>query len=184
MLNFKNYPGPVMGIDCSTYSLAFAIIDDGELIKWGEVQFDGSTIYDRILYARKITDSIFKDFQVSSVAIESAVMVKSVQVAIKMAYVFGAVMSSILTENVSVIEVPPISWQSYIGNNTLTKAEKVQIQKEFPGKSKSWYTSQYRKKRKNRTRQWVKEVFDVEVESDNVSDAIGITFYSYNKLRK
>jgi Holliday junction resolvasome RuvABC endonuclease subunit len=182
MLNYSiPKPKPVMGIDCSTHSFAFAIIDDGVLIKWGEVDFSGSSIYERILNARKIVDSIAKELPVSSVAIESAIVVKSVQVAIKMAYVFGAVMSSILTENMSVIEVSPISWQSFIGNKVLTRAEKLQIQNEFPGKSKSWYTSQYRKVRKARTIQWVKDTFGIDVKSDNVADAIGISYYSYYK---
>lgn len=174
----------IMGVDCSTQSFAFAIIDDGKLTKWGEIEFSGKDIYERMLNARQKIDALATEFDINYVAIESAIMVKSVQVAIKMAYVFGAVMSSLLNSNVSVIEVAPISWQSFIGNKILTAAEKRAIQNDFPGKSKTWYTNKYRQFRKDRTRQWVNSQFGQLIESDNITDSVGLGWFAWNKLVK
>ncbi len=180
----KTISNDVMGIDCSTQTLAFGIISDGQLIKWGEINFEGKNIYERIQDARIKVDALAQQFPVNFVAIEAAVMVRSVQVAIKMAYVFGAVMSSLLNNNIEVIEVAPISWQSGINNKVLSAVEKAAVTRDFPGKSKSWYTNKYRLIRKDRTRQWVKRTFDQDIESDNVTDAIGIAYHAWGKTRR
>src|SRR5687767_320709 len=174
----------VMGIDCSTQSFAFAIIENDKLKKWGEIQFEGKNVYERILDSRKKIDALSKEFDVDYVVLEAAIMVRSVQVAIKMAYVFGAVMASILNKNIRVVEVAPISWQNYIGNKALTPIEKAKIKKENPGKSKSRYTNKYRQVRKDKTKIWVKEKFDKDIGSDNVTDAIGIAWFGWNKTRR
>jgi len=173
-----------MGIDCSTYSLAFGIIDQSKLIKWGQIKFDGSTVFERILDARKKVDSLSKDFDVRCIAIESAVVVKSVQVGIKMAYVFGAVLGSLLTKNIKVVEVAPISWQSDIGNKNFSIKEKQDLKNKFPGKSKSWYQNKIREIRKDRTRQWVYKNYGQQIDSDDVTDSIAIAHFAYNKFMR
>lgn len=180
----KESSSSVMGIDCSTQRLAFGIITDGELVKWGLIEFDGKNVFDRIKDARKKIDALIMQFPVDYVAIESAIMVKSIQVAIKMAYVFGAVMSSLLIKDIKVVEVAPISWQSFIGNKTLTKQEKQKIKLDNPNKSASWYTNKNRLVRKDRTRQWVKNTFDLDIESDDITDSIGIAYFAWNKTKR
>ena len=112
-------------------------------------------------------------------------MVRSTSVAIKMAYVFGAVIAALLKKGATVIEVPPISWQSFIGNKNLTLAEKNAIKKEFPGKSASWYQNKGRQIRKQRTIDFAKDNFGIELESDNVADSLGIAWWAVqNKTRR
>lgn len=180
----KDSSDSVMGIDCSTHKLAFGIITDGKLVKWGIVEFSGRNVFDRIKDARNKVDSLINEFPVDYVAIESAIMVKSVQVAIKMAYVFGAVMSSLLINDIKVVEVAPISWQNFIGNKILTAQEKAIIKQQNPGKSKSWYVNKNRLERKNRTRQWVKKTFGHDIESDDITDSIGIAYFGWNKTKR
>lgn len=175
----------VMGIDCSTKSLAFTIFDGEDFLKCGEVFFNGSTVFERAYDAHVKTLALFKEFDPDFVAIEAAIMVRSTSVAIKMAYVFGAVIVALLKKGAKVIEVPPISWQSFIGNKNLTKAEKDAIKKEFPGKSASWYQNKGRLMRKQRTLDFAKEKFGVELDSDNVGDSLGIAWWAVqNKTRR
>lgn len=171
-----------MGIDCSTNSLAFSFIDKGKLVKYGEVMFQGKDVYHRAGDARRKVEALADEFDVSYVAIEKTIFAKSIDTAIKMAYVAGTVISCLVDTHVSVVEVAPISWQSGIGNPNLTAKEKLQIQKDFPGKSKAWYQNKGREIRKQRTIQWVEDKFGVKVESDNVSDAIGVGWYCHNKM--
>lgn len=174
----------IMGIDCSTQRFAFAIISDEKLIKWGVIEFEGRSIFERIKDARLKIDALVQEFPVRHVAIESAIMVKSIQVAIKMAYVFGAVMSSLLIKDINVVEVTPISWQSFIGNKALTTVEKAQLKNTFPGKSKSWYSNKGRMLRKDRTRQWVANKFGQSIESDDITDSVGIAWFAWNKTTR
>ena len=117
----------VMGIDCSTKSIAFTIFDGENFLKCGEVFFHGATVFERVHDANVKTLALFENFSPDFVAIEAAIMVRSTSVAIKMAYVFGAVIAALLKKGATVIEVPPISWQSFIGNKNLTLAEKNAI---------------------------------------------------------
>lgn len=173
---------PTMGLDCSTNSLAFAFVQDGKLLKYGEILFTGEDVYHRASDARKKIEAIKHEFQISTVAIEKTIFAKSIDTAIKMAFVAGTVISCLLDDHVRVLEVAPISWQSGIGNPNLTPKEKALIQKTFPGKSKNWYLGKNRSVRKMKTMHWVKETFGIEPESDNVTDAIGLAWYADKKL--
>lgn len=175
----------VMGIDCSTKSIAFTIFDGVNFHKCGEVFFTGATVFERVHDANVKTLALFESFSPDFVAIEAAIMVRSTSVAIKMAYVFGAVIAALLKKGATVIEVPPISWQSFIGNKNLTLAEKNAIKMEFPGKSASWYQNKGRLMRKQRTIDFAKREFGVELESDNVADSLGIAWWAVqNKTRR
>jgi len=178
----KNLPARVMGIDASTNSLAFCILDHNKLVKYGEIQFTGKDIYARLLDAHQKTQALAKEFDVKYVVIEAAVRVNSNAVVIKLAYVFGAIMSVLLQGGAEVREVHPITWQSYIGNKTFTRAETAAFKKSNPGKSASWYKAQIRQTRKQRTMDFFNKKFGVNITSDNVSDAFGIAWYAAHEL--
>lgn len=91
-------------------------------------------------------------------------------------------MSELLENGSKVVEVTPIAWQSFIGNKNFTNVEKESVKKDFPGKTKTWYSNKTRELRKQRTMDFFNEEFGVTVKSDNVSDAIGVAWYAANKL--
>jgi len=174
----------VIGLDCSTNSIAFAIIDGGRLVKWGEIDLTGRTVYDRALDARRKVDALAAEFDADFACIESAVMVRSIQVAIRMAYVIGNVIASLLAIGVQVYEAKPLEWQAAIGNPILKKIEKDVIIKANPGKTKSWYQNACRVYRKQRTMDFVLKKYGVRLLSDNVGDSVGLADYAYNKLTR
>ena len=173
----------VLGVDASTNSLAFCIIEDGTVVSHGEIFFEGADIYERVLDAKNKTKALSAVgvFAADFMALEAGIVVKSTHVGIKMAYVFGAIMGEILDDNMKVIEIHPITWQSYIGNKNFTKAEKQAVKDEFPGKTENWYKAQIRKMRKQKTMDFAKSI-GVETDSDNVSDAAGIAWYAHKKV--
>jgi Holliday junction resolvasome RuvABC endonuclease subunit len=171
----------VLGIDASTNSLAFCLMLEDKPIKWGEIMFEGNDVYQRILDAKRKIKAFKEELDTDFVVIEAAISVKSVHTGIKMAYVFGAIMGEILSDNIQVVEVHPITWQSYIGNKNYTKAEKEAIKNEFPGKSENWIKGKIRERRKERTIRFVRTL-GVETESDNVADAAGIAWYAVNEI--
>lgn len=167
----------VMGIDASTNSLAFCIMKNGKPVKWGELQFHGANVYERILDASLKVRDLRETFKVDYIAIESAVLVNSVSVAVKMAYVFGAIMAELLREGAEVIEVKPITWQSFIGNKVWTAQQKAALKKKTPGKSVSWYKTEMRRQRKQFTLDYFNKKYKLKLESDNVGDAFGVAHY-------
>lgn len=173
----------VLGIDASTRSIAFCLFEDKKVVKYGEVFFDGGDIYERILDAKRKTRSIAKILKSDFVAIEAAVMVRSANTGLKMAYTFGTIMSELIEDGRKVYEIHPITWQSYIGNKNFTKNQKLEIQNSYPGKSSNWYKAKVREVRKQKTIDFCRSL-NVFTESDNVADACGIGWYAVNNLMR
>ena len=177
----KNKSSKVLGIDASTNSIAFCLMNEKKPVKWGEITFEGSDVYQRILDAKRKVKSFKDELDTDFVIIEAAISVKSVHTGIKMAYVFGAIMGELLSDNVKVVEVHPITWQSYLGNKNFTKLEKEAIKLEFPDKSENWIKSKIRERRKQRTIDFAEKI-GVKTNSDNVADAAGIAWYAVNEI--
>jgi Holliday junction resolvasome RuvABC endonuclease subunit len=171
----------VLGIDASTNSIAFCLMDEKTPVKWGEINFEGADVYERILDAKRKIKAFKGSLSFDFVVIEAAISVRSVHTGIKMAYVFGAIIGELLDDGVKVVEVHPITWQSYIGNKNFTKIEKQAVKDEFPGKSENWYKGKIREIRKQRTLDFARTI-GIEVQSDNVSDAAGIAWYAVNEI--
>ena len=171
-----------MGIDSSTHSLAFAVVKNGDLVKYGKIYFDGNTSYERLVDSREKLLALKSQFDVDYIAVEKAIMAKSVDTAIKMGMALGVVISSIMDYDVEVVEVAPITWQSYIGNKNYTKAQKQEVKSEFPTKSDSWIKGEIRSRRKQYTTDFFNEKYNIMVDDDDVSDAIGIAYYASREL--
>lgn len=176
----------VCGIDASTNSLAFAIFEDGEPVCCGEVKFNGSTVFERLKDAKRKTRALVEAgiLKADYVAIESAIMVRNIQTAIDLAYVYGAIIGELMEFNPEVHKIAPISWQSSIGVPNLKKHEKEQIMKDFPGKKKSWYSNKGREIRKGRIMDIARNYFAIPTNSDNISDAVGLALHTSNALTR
>lgn len=176
----------VCGIDASTNSLAFAVFENGEPIHCGEINFRGRDLFERLKDAKKKTRKLVKAgiLKADYVAIESAIMVRNVQVAIDLAYVYGAIISELMEGNPEVHKVAPISWQSGIGIPNLKKHEREAIQAEFPGKSKTWYQNKGRLTRKARILDVARQYFEIPNGSDNIGDAVGLALHVSNTLTR
>lgn len=176
----------VIGIDASTNSLAFAVFEGETPIKCGEIKFNGSNVFERLKDAKRKTRGLVKAGVLKGdyIAIESAIMVRNVQTAIDLAYVYGAILGELGLATNNLEKVAPISWQSYYGVPNLKAHEKIAIQEEFPGKSKTWYQNKGRQIRKQRILDKSRKYFEIADGSDNVGDAVGIAYYVANKLTR
>lgn len=170
----------VMGADCSTQSFAFAIFNGDKLESWGEIKFNGNNVFERLADGQSKVRAMKDILNVDKVVIESAVFVQNKKTVILLAYAFGAIIAALINSGCIVVEANPIAWQRFIGNKALTKIEKQAIMDENPGKSKSWYSNKNRDFRKQRTRKWVEQEFGVDIDNDNVTDAVGLGYYGVN----
>jgi Holliday junction resolvasome RuvABC endonuclease subunit len=177
----KQNASTVLGVDSSTNSFAFCLFD-GKPIKWGKVEFHGNNIYDKVIDCRDKIPFIKEEVNPDYICIESAIMVKSQAVAIHMAMIVGALVGGLAKDSNSIITVPPIQWQSYIGNKNLTKADKEAIKLEFPGKSDNWYRNYSRTLRKQRTLDYFNNKFNINVTDNDVGDAFGLAYYAHMNL--
>jgi Holliday junction resolvasome RuvABC endonuclease subunit len=155
-------------------------MNDKKPIKWGEIHFQGASVYERILDAKRKVKAIKGQLNYDTIYIEAAVSVMSVATGFKMAYMFGAIMGELMYDDTKVVEVHPLKWQGYINNPNFTKSQKEEVKKEFPGKSDSWYKGKIREIRKQKTIDFAKTL-GVVTDSDNVGDAVGIAWWGSNE---
>lgn len=176
----------VIGIDCSTQSLGYAIFEDGNPLLCGELFFTGADIYERLNDARRKTQALVDTGTLVGdyIGMEAAIAGKSSQVTIKLSYVYGAVLSVLMQNKMRVETVAPITWQSYIGNKNLTKEEKAKLREDNPDRKDSWYQNEGRKMRKQRTLEFAKGYFRIPTDSDNVGDAVGVAYYTTHQLTR
>ncbi len=181
----KTRASKVLGIDCSTKTLAYALFENGKPVHCGEIFFEGATMYERLAWIHARVPALVKVglLKADYVAFEGAILVgNNAKVGIYLAYVYGAVMGALMSEGITVINVPPLTWQSYIGNSNLKKAEKDAIKMAYPGKSASWYQNTGREMRKRRTLDFSKQFFSIPGDSDNVGDAVAIAYWATKNM--
>jgi len=173
-----------MGIDASTKVIAFSIYEGGVPVRWGTYKINGADIYERMLDTNLKAEAILAAYEVDYVAIEAAVFVNSPDVAVKLAYVYSATMLALQRAGVKTIAVTPMQWQNHLGNGTFKKAEKDALKAEFPGKSVSWYSNKTRLIRKQRTLDYFKNKYGIEITDDNVGDALGLAEFATSRLTR
>lgn len=171
-------PQRIVSIDASTNSMAFSYFESGVLKTYGKIRFNGNDAFHKTGDACKKCIPFFKNMRIDAIVIESAIYSNSPKTAMQLSLVQGAVVSAAYVSGVRVIKsITPMQWQNYIGTRLLTKNEKADLERKFPGKSKSWYKSKQRETRKNKTIDSVNDHFKINVSDDDVADAIGIGWY-------
>ena len=178
----KTKANRVLGIDASTNSVAFCLMENNKPIKWGKIEFAGADIYEKIYDAKVKMHAMLNELKSDYIAVEGAVLVRSPDAVIKLSYVYGVVISELMSTGARVITISPTAWQAYIGNKNPTKAEKEAIRKQFPGYADSWYKTKIRNGRKQKTVDWVKDKFNIELTDFDVADSFGIAYYSNTVL--
>lgn len=175
-------PATILAIDASTNSLAFALFQSSTLVSFGKIKYSGATTYDKVIDACKKTKAFLDIYQsIDAVVIEHTVFMNSPKTAADLALVQGALLGASGLSGVSIIKsVAPITWQNYIGNKKLTKEEKIEVRKDHPGKSESWYKTYERNLRKDKTINYVNLQYDKMVSDPDIADAIGIGHYAIN----
>jgi Holliday junction resolvasome RuvABC endonuclease subunit len=171
-------PSSIISIDASTNSLAFSYFVNGKLEKYGKIRFNGTDSFYKAGDACKKAIPFFKEVSADCVVIESAIYSNSPRTAMHLSLVQGAILAAAQVAGIRIVKaVTPVQWQSYIGNKLLTADEKKAIMRKYPGKTNSWYKTKQRETRKNKTIAAVNKQFNINVDDDDVADAIGLGWF-------
>ena len=171
----------VLGIDASTNSIAFCLMEDNHPLKWGKVDLVGSDIYEKMYDAKVKMNVMLDELKSDYIAVEGAILVRSPDAVIKLSYVYGVVIAELMSTGSRVITISPSSWQAYIGNKNPTKEEKSEIRLKNPGYADSWYKTQLRNMRKQRTVDYFNTKYKISLDDFDVADSFGIAHYA-NKV--
>jgi Holliday junction resolvasome RuvABC endonuclease subunit len=177
----KTQANRVLGIDASTNSVAFCLMENDKPLKWGKVEFTGSDIYDKIYDAKVKMHAMLDELKSDYIVVEGAVLVRSPDAVIKLSYVYGVVIAELMSTGAKVITISPTAWQAYIGNKNPTKDEKESIRVKNPGYAESWYKNKLRNMRKQRTVDYFNDKYNLLLDDFDVADSFGIAHYA-NKV--
>ena len=171
----------VLGIDASTNSIAFCLMENDKPLKWGKINLAGSDIYEKIYDAKNKMAMMLDQLKSDYIVVEGAILVRSPDAVIKLSYVYGVVIAELMSTGAKVITISPSSWQAYIGNKNPTKDEKSAIRLANPGYADSWYSNQLRNIRKQRTVDYFNNKYGLFLDDFDVADSFGIAHYA-NKV--
>jgi len=179
--SLTNRPTSICSIDASTNNFAFAIFKDGNLMSFGKIKFEGINTYQKIKDSARKSVAFFEKFkdQIDAIIIEHTIYLNSPKTAADLALIQGALLGAAAQNGIKLSgSINPIAWQTYIGNGKLTKDAKVLIRKTNPGKSESWYKQHEREIRKQKTINFVNINYDIDIDDNDVADAIGVGHYA------
>jgi Holliday junction resolvasome RuvABC endonuclease subunit len=176
------------GIDASTQSLAWGIIDDeSHLLSYGEVLMTEKDFYKRLAQIREFLQTDF--FQgvfdePDYICFERAIIGPNKEVALKLSAMFGAMQSVLVRSRGRLVEAPPMAWQEAIGNPVLRGRARQEFFLLHPEwKTKSQMAKGIRDYRKSLTQTIVLETFGEFIKSDNITDAIGLAIFAKMVLK-
>lgn len=172
-------PDRICSIDASTNSLAFAIFNKKELVRYGKIEFSGNNIYEKIADASRKTGSLLEHFDIDAIVIEHSVFMNSPKTMSELSMVQGALLGSAGRSGIKTAgAINPITWQTFIGNGKMKTEDRKKIVDDNPGKSKAFYKKIEREQRKQKTIKFVNTYYDINVEDNDVADAIGVGHYA------
>lgn len=182
---FINIPNKIISIDASTTNIAYAVFENEKLILHGKVQFSGKNVYQKISSAIGSVVDVMKEIGPEALVIERAVFINSPKTMSELSMVQGAILAGASLAGIKIFKgTNPIAWQTYIGNGKINKDAKILIRKSNPGKSDSWYKQFERDVRKQKTINFVNINYDLEIDDNDIADAIGIGHYSLRNWEK
>ena len=177
----KTQANRVLGIDASTNSIAFCLMENDLPLKWGKINLEGNDIYEKIYDAKIKMSVMLNELKSDYIVVEGAILVRSPDAVIKLSYVYGVVIAELMSTGAKVITISPTAWQAYIGNKNPTKDEKLAVRVKNPGYADSWYKTQLRNMRKQRTVDYFNSKYRLSLEDFDVADSFGIAHYA-NKV--
>jgi Holliday junction resolvasome RuvABC endonuclease subunit len=177
----KTQASRVLGIDASTNSIAFCLMENDVPLKWGKINLAGNDIYEKIYDAKRKMGVMLDELKSDYIVVEGAILVRSPDAVIKLSYVYGVVIAELMSTGAKVITISPTAWQAYIGNKNPTKDEKSAVRVKNPGYADSWYKTQLRNMRKQRTVDYFNDKYKLSLEDFDVADSFGIAHYA-NKV--
>jgi len=71
----KTKAGRVLGIDASTNSVAFCLMENDKPLKWGKIELTGMDIFDKIYDAKKKVHVMLGELKADYIVVEGAVLV-------------------------------------------------------------------------------------------------------------
>jgi len=185
MLEKKNSYTSIMGVDMSSKTIAYSFFKkekDWTLHQRGKIEISGDSTFEKCGDIIDKFSGLLGVLSPELIIFESSSYVNNNAVMKQLSMVFGAASGVAARRGIEVIDIPPVTWQSYIGNPPNSKKYKKRFIEDNPGITDSKAKVLMREERKNRTIRFVLENIGVQPEDDDVADAICVGYYAVKTI--
>lgn len=173
----------VMGVDASSHSVAFSLFEERSLSSWGKLFISGDDTFDKCADVIGKFNALCRKMQPDLVLFESSTYVNNNAVMKQLSMIFGAAAGAARSTGAKVLDIPPVTWQGYIGNPPNSKKIREEFAVLNPGLSDSQLKVKLREARKQKNIDFVYSNYGVQLEDDDVADAICIGHYASEVYR-
>lgn len=114
----------VLGIDPSTNSIAFTLVENEKPVIWGKVIFyRKASLPEKMNMMHHVIDVILeKTGEPTYVVVEQMISVQNPQTTRVLSYMAGAIMLEFAIRHIDIADCPPMTWKNYHGYKRVTKA--------------------------------------------------------------
>lgn len=185
MLESKKSYSSIMGVDMSSKTIAYSLFKKGfdwSLSQRGKIEISGETTFDKCGDVVDKFSGLIIVLSPDLIIFESSTYVNNNAVMKQLSMIFGAAAGSATRYGIEVVDIPPVTWQSYIGNPPNSKNYKKKFIEDHPGITDSKAKVLMREERKNKTIKFVAENIGVQPEDDDIADAICVGYYAVKTM--
>jgi Holliday junction resolvasome RuvABC endonuclease subunit len=182
--NKKSYTS-IMGVDMSSKTIAYSVFKkdgDWRLHQRGKIEISGESTFEKCGDIIEKFSGLLKVLEPELIIFESSSYVNNNAVMKQLSMVFGAAAGAASRYGIEVIDIPPVTWQSFIGNPPNSKKYKDEFLKDNPEITQSKAKVLLREQRKNRTIDFVLDNIGVVAEDDDIADAICVGYYAVKNV--
>lgn len=173
--------GKIMSVDPSTNSLAFAVMEYGQLLAWGKIDLPKGTIIKKLNVINRMVPVVLSLYEPDHFVIEQSIYIQNANTTRTLAYINGCVLSQVVQYGIKHIDdVKPLVWKPGIGYKNVSAREKQEWDAKIGVKESKKKAALERKER-------VKRIIDEKIPNHNcndydIIDAIGIGLWATQNL--
>jgi len=169
----------VLGVDPSSVGIASTLIVAGEPRMTIKIELGAGDLYARLYRARKYFPKVLDICNPDFVVIEQTILIQNPETTRKLSYTVGILMAETLMRGISLMDVPPATWKSYLGIKPMTKRRKDEIISKL-GETEG--RKEISRLKKSPVQDILKERFpNFSWEDNDVADSAGIGLWGFDK---
>ena len=126
-LDKKHDRSRVLGIDPSTHSIDFTLVEDGKPTKWGSIDFyRKGDIYSKLAMVHPLMDIVIEHCGMPTYAIvEESILVRSPGTFRMLSYMGGALMTDLMNRGIDTCDVGVMVHKKFHGYQVITRGQKL-----------------------------------------------------------
>lgn len=173
----------VMGVDSSSQGIAWAIIENEELIASGKIDLSKMKEFThKMSFFTSEWETILEEYQPNYVYVEKSIFVKNPATARLLSYVVGSILTFTTYRGVEIDDVEPATWKAWLGYKNLSSKFVKEAKEALGATEGKKFCDKLRKSQTQRVIRHNYPSWEWEYDDHDISDAVGIALWAVNHV--